>query len=115
MRHELVVRIAPETIEVDADVARLSQVFSNLLNNAATHSEPEGRIAVVAETAGGEVVVRVRDTGVGIAPDSLPGIFEMFAQGDHPVARPHRDARIEFLAQARMDLGVTQLEGRARQ
>ena len=87
--HTLQVRVPPG-VPLYADATRLGQVFSNLLNNAATHSQREGRIAVVAETAGGEVVVRVRDTGLGIAPEALPGIFEMFAQGDHPVERPHR-------------------------
>ena len=88
--HTLHVQIPSSGVHLHADVTRLSQVFSNLLNNAATHSEREGRISVVGETLGDEVVVRVRDTGLGIAPEALPGIFEMFTQGDSPAERSHR-------------------------
>jgi signal transduction histidine kinase len=88
--HTLQVQIPSRGIPLHADVTRLSQVFSNLLNNAATHSEREGHIAVIGETLGDEVIVRVRDTGVGIAPEALPSIFEMFTQGETPVERSHR-------------------------
>jgi PAS domain S-box-containing protein len=65
---------------LDADPMRLAQVFSNLLNNAAKYMDPGGRIWLTAERRGDEVVVSVKDTGIGIPPGSLPRLFEMFAQ-----------------------------------
>jgi signal transduction histidine kinase/ActR/RegA family two-component response regulator len=65
-----------------ADHVRLSQVFSNLLNNAAKFSDRGSEVKLIATVAGGELRVRVEDQGVGIAPQTLPSIFEMFAQGD---------------------------------
>jgi CheY-like chemotaxis protein len=59
---------------------RLAQVFSNLLNNASKYTEPGGRIWVHAERSGDTVAVSVRDTGIGIPPEHLPRIFEMFSQ-----------------------------------
>ncbi|HEY3499150.1 MAG TPA: ATP-binding protein [Polyangiaceae bacterium] len=82
--HELDVVLPPTPIELDADAVRLAQVFSNLLDNAAKYTAPGGRIWFSAETRDSagkrEVVVRVRDTGVGISADKLPHIFEMFVQ-----------------------------------
>jgi PAS domain S-box-containing protein len=68
-------------VYLDADPVRLAQVFSNLLNNAAKYTSRSGRIHLSAAREDGEVVVRVRDTGVGIAPEQLPRLFEMFSQG----------------------------------
>jgi CheY-like chemotaxis protein len=65
---------------VDADRSRLAQVFVNLLNNAAKYTERGGRIRLTAERQGSDAVVAVRDTGVGIAADQLPRIFDMFSQ-----------------------------------
>jgi PAS domain S-box-containing protein len=86
-RHELTVALPPEPIVLQADPARLSQVFSNLLNNAAKYTEPGGRIWLTAETDGTEVVVRVRDNGIGIPPDRLAHIFEPFIQVDSSLER----------------------------
>src|SRR5262249_54907047 len=77
------VRTAPiplAPIYLDADATRLSQVFSNLLNNAAKYTEKGGHIWLTGERQGREVVVSVRDTGIGVAADHLPHIFEMFSQ-----------------------------------
>ena len=82
-RHELSVTLPPEPIHLDADLTRLAQVFSNLLNNAAKYTEQGGHIWLTAERHGGEVVVKVRDSGLGIPADMLPKIFEMFTQVDH--------------------------------
>ena len=80
-----------QTLEVDlplqpiylhADAVRLSQVFSNLLNNAAKYSEPGKHIALRAVAHGDQVSVRIEDQGMGIAPKALAAIFEMFTQGD---------------------------------
>ena len=60
---------------------RLTQVVSNLLTNAARYTPPGGRIEVTAAREGDEVVLRVRDNGIGIDPALLPQVFEMFVQG----------------------------------
>lgn len=77
---ELQVDVPPEPVWVDADAARLQQVFSNLLMNATKFTPPRGRIAIGVEPAGATVVVRVRDTGRGIRADMLPKIFTLFSQ-----------------------------------
>jgi PAS domain S-box-containing protein len=86
-RHELNVTLPPEPIYLNADPVRLAQVFGNLLNNACNYSEPGGRIWLTAERRGGDAIVKVKDTGVGIPPDQLEGIFEMFAQVDRSLER----------------------------
>ena len=80
--HELTVALPPGPVLLDADPTRLGQVFLNLLNNAAKYSEPGGHIRLSAERDGSEVVVRVRDTGIGIPAADLPHIFEVFVQVD---------------------------------
>jgi PAS domain S-box-containing protein len=86
-RHELALITPPEPIHVEADVARLSQIFSNLLTNAAKYTDPGGRIAVQVQREGDFAAVRVSDTGIGIPPQMLSTIFDMFVQveraGDH--------------------------------
>jgi PAS domain S-box-containing protein len=73
--------IQPETaIRVEADPARLMQVFVNLVGNAVKYTSDGGRIWVKATTEGGEAVVRVADQGLGIPPEMLPRIFELFTQ-----------------------------------
>jgi signal transduction histidine kinase len=67
---------------VQADPARLEQVFGNLLFNAAKYTDPGGRIRLSAETEQGEAVIRIRDSGIGIEPRDLPRIFDLFAQAD---------------------------------
>jgi two-component system CheB/CheR fusion protein len=83
--HELTVRIPREPIWLDADIARIAQVLSNLLNNAAKYTRPGGHIWVTAERSGWQVAIAVRDNGIGIASDMLGNIFEMYRQaaGDH--------------------------------
>ena len=78
--HQLVVRMPSESLVVDADLTRLAQVFGNLLRNAAKYTERGGRIELSAERHGSQVVVHVRDQGIGIAPEMLPRIFELFIQ-----------------------------------
>ena len=63
-----------------ADPTRLEQILCNLLNNAAKYTDPGGRISLVAERSPGEVTIRVRDSGVGIEPEMLPKIFDLFTQ-----------------------------------
>jgi PAS domain S-box-containing protein len=86
-RHELAMTLPARPIYVDADVTRLSQVFSNLLNNAAKYTEPGGDIALVVERRGAEAMVAVRDNGVGIPPEMLPRVFDLFTQVDRSPER----------------------------
>jgi PAS domain S-box-containing protein len=79
-RHELSVSIPEEPIWLEADPVRLAQVLSNLLQNAAKYTDPGGHIWVAVRRDGREVVFSVRDTGIGLAPESLDSIFEMFTQ-----------------------------------
>lgn len=87
MGHELTVALPKQAVIVDADLTRLGQVFSNLLNNSAKYMERGGHICLTAERQGSHVVVKVKDTGIGIAADHMPRIFEMFAQVDHSLER----------------------------
>jgi PAS domain S-box-containing protein len=85
-RHHLAVTLPSEPLWADCDVVRITQVFSNLLHNAAKYTPCGGMIRVEAERQNGQAVIRVRDTGVGIAAEKLPRLFEMFYQAD-----PSRD------------------------
>jgi PAS domain S-box-containing protein len=87
--HELTVASPPEPVHLDADPTRLAQVFLNLLNNAAKYTPQGGHIWLNVERAKGEAVVRVRDSGVGIAAEMLPRIFELFTQVDGSLERSH--------------------------
>jgi len=72
---------------LDADTVRVSQVISNLLNNAAKYTEADGQIWLSAWAEHSELVISVRDTGVGIPPEILPHVFEMFTQADGSLSR----------------------------
>jgi PAS domain S-box-containing protein len=85
--HELMVSMPARAVLVDADIVRLAQVFSNLLANAAKYSSGPSQIWLVAERSEDDVLIRVRDQGVGIAPEFLPNVFELFTQADVPLAR----------------------------
>jgi two-component system CheB/CheR fusion protein len=86
-RHELGVTVDPDPIWLDADATRLEQVIVNLLNNAAKFTPPGGRLQLTARRENGEAVVRVADNGIGISPDLMPHIFELFVQGDRSLDR----------------------------
>jgi PAS domain S-box-containing protein len=79
-RHALEVSLPAEPVCLEADPGRLEQVLTNLLTNAAKYTEPGGRITLRAEPDGAQVLIRVRDTGVGISPELLPRLFEPFVQ-----------------------------------
>lgn len=84
--HTLTLAIAGRPLPVLADPTRLEQIFANLLTNAAKYTEPGGRLDVQAVSQGTEVVVSVRDNGVGIAPEMLPKVFDLFTQVDRTLA-----------------------------
>jgi two-component system, chemotaxis family, CheB/CheR fusion protein len=79
--HKITVSLPVSEVTIEADPMRLEQVFVNIISNAVKYTEPGGRIDIAAEAANGEVVVRVRDSGVGIRPDMLGRVFDLFAQG----------------------------------
>jgi len=80
--HEISLTLPPQPIYLHADPIRLAQVFSNILNNACKYTEPGGRISLTAERQGSDAMIRIQDSGIGILPDKLGSIFEMFAQTD---------------------------------
>jgi PAS domain S-box-containing protein len=86
-QHELALSLPPVPLSLSADVTRMEQVLSNLLNNAAKYTDPGGRIQVIARREGNDVVVSVRDTGIGIAPDMLPRVFDLFVQAERRLDR----------------------------
>ena len=85
--HRLTVTMPEEPIRILGDLTRLVQVFSNILNNAAKYTPKGGHIHVSAQPRGGGVELRVRDNGVGIAPDLLPRVFDLFSQADQTLER----------------------------
>lgn len=86
-KHVLTVSLPAEPIRLEGDLTRLAQVVSNLLNNAAKYTEEGGNIWLSAEVSGAEVVLRVRDTGVGIPSQVLPYVFQLFMQADRTLDR----------------------------
>jgi two-component system CheB/CheR fusion protein len=86
-KHQLLVSLPAESVWLEADPARLTQVLANLLNNAAKYTEPGGHVQLSAEREGAEVILRARDTGIGILPEMLTRIFEPFVQGDRSIDR----------------------------
>jgi len=85
--HELDVHLPAHPIFLQGDVTRLAQVFANLLSNAAKFSEDGSRITLRAERRGNEVIVSVRDAGIGIPKEMQPRIFDMFVQVDRSLER----------------------------
>lgn len=85
--HDLKIEVPCEPILVEADVTRLTQVFANLLNNAAKFTEPGGQIRLSVERHSTEAVVKVRDNGMGIPVHMLPKVFEVFTQVEQSLER----------------------------
>lgn len=95
--HKLTVDLPKEPIYLNADPARLAQLFGNLLNNSSKYTKPEGAIWLSARQSDGEVLVTVKDNGAGIPPDKLDSIFDMFMQVD----------RTSEQSQAGLGIGLT--------
>jgi signal transduction histidine kinase len=83
-RHFVETTLPPRSVMVRGDVVRLTQAVSNLLHNAARYTPPGGTVSVRLDVEGNDAVIRVTDTGVGIAPEMLGRIFELFHQGEPP-------------------------------
>ena len=86
-QHHFTVKAPPRGLMLHADEARIAQVIANLLTNAARYTPPGGNISVSASHDASEVVVEVRDDGIGIGPDLLPRVFDLFVQGRQSVDR----------------------------
>jgi len=86
-RHHLSVALPSEPVCLEGDLTRLAQALGNLLNNAAKYTQEGGRIGLTVERAEDHVVLRVRDSGVGIPPETLPYVFDLFTQGDRALDR----------------------------
>jgi PAS domain S-box-containing protein len=82
-RHRLVVNLPPQPVRIHGDPVRLTQIFANLLTNAAKYTPEGGFIEVRAIARDGQAIVSVQDSGIGIEPQHLPHIFEMFSQYAH--------------------------------
>jgi CheY-like chemotaxis protein len=82
VRHHRLSVSLPPTARLVADPVRLEQILSNLLSNAAKYTEPGGRIDLVARRHGADVRIAVRDSGIGISPEMLSRIFDLFMQGE---------------------------------
>ena len=89
-RHQLTVSLPNEPMKVIADRVRLQQILENLILNAVKYTEPGGRIDVSAACEGEEAVIRVKDNGIGIAPDKLQQVFELFVQVDESPDRTRK-------------------------
>jgi signal transduction histidine kinase len=88
-QHQLAISLPPDVIPLYGDTLRLGQVFANLLNNAAKYTDPGGQIWLTAKRDGDEAVVSVRDNGIGLSPEMLPVVFDMFMQADRSTNRSH--------------------------
>jgi PAS domain S-box-containing protein len=86
-KHELTVTLSPQPIWLYADAARLEQVLVNLLNNAAKYTEDGGHIWLTVQQEDAACAIRVRDTGIGITPELLPRVFDLFTQAARSLAR----------------------------
>jgi len=87
--HSLELNVLAGPVYVEADPARLAQVFSNLLNNAAKFTDRGGRLNLTLRVDSGEAVVSVKDNGIGIEPDMLPRLFDLFSQASPALTRSH--------------------------
>ncbi|HWM90126.1 MAG TPA: ATP-binding protein [Thermoanaerobaculia bacterium] len=87
--HQLTVTMPPDPVHLEADSARLSQVLFNLLNNAAKYTNPGGHIWLTVERERDGVSIRIRDNGIGIDPEMLPQVFEIFTQAEQSLERSH--------------------------
>ncbi|MEX0716411.1 MAG: response regulator [Planctomycetaceae bacterium] len=89
-RHEFSLAVPEEPLLVHADPTRLTQIISNLLGNAVRYSDPGGRIAITADRENGQARIRIRDSGIGIAPEMISRIFDPFVQLDRSHARSNQ-------------------------
>ena len=87
MNHKLTLSLPSEPIHIDGDSTRLAQAISNLLNNASKFTDAGGSIYLSLERDGGQALIRVKDSGIGITVEQMPLIFDMFTQLDGSLER----------------------------
>jgi signal transduction histidine kinase len=85
--HQLELVLPPVNLPIMGDATRVEQIIVNLLTNAAKYTEAGGHIRLTAERSATEVIIKIRDTGVGIPPEKIAGMFDLFTQGDRSLAR----------------------------
>ena len=86
-QHVLALDLPKHAVRLEADPVRLAQVFSNLLINAAKYTDPNGQIQLSAQELDGEVVVAIRDNGIGMEPAMIPRLFGLFSQAHTALER----------------------------
>lgn len=86
-RHAITINLPPFPVRLEADPLRLSQVISNLLTNAAKYTDAGGHITLSATLESDELLISVKDTGIGLGPATIPGLFTMFSQVDSAIDR----------------------------
>lgn len=112
--HQLTLDLPPQPIMVDADPVRLVQIVGNLLNNSCKYTDPGGTIRLVLERGDNEAVIRVIDSGMGIEPDQLTRIFDMFAQVERSSTRAPGGLGIGLsLSKSLVELHGGQIEARS--
>jgi PAS domain S-box-containing protein len=112
--HELTLTLPPEPIYLEADPVRLAQGFANLLSNAAKYTDEGGRIWLTAERHGSDVIVSVKDSGIGITAEMLPRIFEIFSQAKPALTRSQGGLGIGLsLVKGLVDLHGGSIEARS--
>jgi two-component system CheB/CheR fusion protein len=85
--HRLTLSLPEHVLPVEGDLARLQQIVSNLLTNAVKYTQPGGHITLTLTREGPDAVLKVADTGIGISPELLPRVFDLFVQADKSLAR----------------------------
>jgi signal transduction histidine kinase len=113
-RHGLSVSVPEEPLWLEADAVRLTRTVANLIDNAVRCTPPGGEISVTASREGGEVVLRVRDTGIGIDPEMVPRIFDLFARGDRSLRHAQGGLGVSLtLARALVELHGGRIDARS--
>ena len=112
--HELVVNVSPQPIYIEGDLTRLTQIVGNILSNAIKYTDDGGRIELDAGARGEVVEIRVRDNGIGIEPDALPAVFDLFTQASRSFERTQAGLGIGLaLVKRLVELHGGQVEARS--
>lgn len=112
--HSMSVSLPGAELHLEGDPARLEQALSSLMSNAARYTSPGGTIEIIAERDGEEALIRVRDNGIGIAPELLPQVFDLFTQGSRPLDRTQGGLGIGLtLARRIVELHDGEIEARS--
>jgi signal transduction histidine kinase len=110
--HRLTVDSPSEPLLLDGDAVRLTQVFANLLNNAAKYTPPEGHIEILTKRDGDDAIICVRDTGMGIRAGMLPRVFDLFTQSSRALSHSHGGIGVGLaLARSLIEMHGGQVEG----